>query len=66
MTEWERLAFVEARDGTDGMLEFAEQTLAVYIQDSIKRGPYEESIKTCITALTQNRRKVRIVVVEKP
>jgi uncharacterized protein (DUF302 family) len=44
MSERDRLDFVEKRDGRDGMLKFAEQTLAVYVVQSIKKGPYKDAI----------------------
>ena len=65
MSEKERLDFVESRDGHDAMLKFAEQTLFVYVIDSIKRSIHKESIEECIEVLEKHGLKVDIVKVLK-
>lgn len=60
--ERQRLEFVEERDGSDAMLRFAEQTLAVYIDDSIRQGPHRESIAALIEVLEE--RGLRVAIVE--
>ena len=62
--ERERLAFVENRDGKEAMLAWAEQTLAIYVDDSIKQGRYEDSIKVYVKTLKDNGRNVSLVSID--
>lgn len=64
MSERDRLSFIERRDGYDAMLKFAEQTLAVYILQSIKKGPYREAIEELVEELEEAGKKVTFGHVE--
>lgn len=63
MSERDRLEFVERRDGREGMLRFAEQTLAVYVEESIKHSRFKESIEVCIEVLKEASKDVQIVAI---
>lgn len=63
-TKIDRLDFVESRDGIKGMIRFAEQTLAVYVNDSIKRGPHGDSIRELTEELEAHGKRVQLVVVD--
>ena len=54
MTERERLEFVQQRDGDSAANRFAEQTLAVYVTDSVKHGPHKDSIAACTKWLEED------------
>lgn len=63
MNEKDRLDFILKRDGREKMLKFAEQTLAIYIMDSIEKGPHKASIEKFIEVLEENGSAVRIMMV---
>lgn len=65
MKEKERLEFVKERDGEEEMLKFAEQTLSIYVADSINRGPYEDSINAITEEFESHGYIVKFVVIEK-
>ena len=44
MRERERYEFLVARDGEQAAREFMERTLAIYIEESCRRGPFKDSI----------------------
>jgi hypothetical protein len=64
MSERDRLDFVEKRDGYDAMLKFAEQTLAVYVVQSVKKGPYREAVEELVDMLEEAGKKVTFGHVE--
>lgn len=45
MSERERIQFVVDRDGPVAAIEWAERTLAIYVEDSVRKGPHAASIK---------------------
>jgi len=64
MSEQERLNFIEERDGHEAMLKFAEQGLALYVEQSIKHGKFKENIEEYVKVLKENGLEVQIVLVK--
>ena len=65
MSEKERIAFIEQRDGKGAALKFAEQGIAIYTKASIDKGTYKESLEYYQQFLEAHGYEIQFVVMTK-